>query len=78
MWTPSDSACICRASCRYSCIAIGLLNSYRPLKGAMELGGLEPPTSWVRSRRSPKLSYSPEEGDSLARRRTTLPAGPGE
>jgi hypothetical protein len=25
----------------------------------VELGGLEPPTSWVRSRRSPKLSYSP-------------------
>ena len=25
----------------------------------MELGGLEPPTSWVRSRRSPKPSYSP-------------------
>ena len=28
----------------------------------MELAGLEPATSWVRSRRSPKLSYSPEEG----------------
>ncbi len=26
---------------------------------AMELAGLEPATSWVRSRRSPKLSYSP-------------------
>jgi hypothetical protein len=26
----------------------------------MELAGLEPATSWVRSRRSPKLSYSPE------------------
>jgi hypothetical protein len=25
----------------------------------MELAGLEPATSWVRSRRSPKLSYSP-------------------
>ena len=28
----------------------------------MELAGLEPATSWVRSRRSPKLSYSPGEG----------------
>jgi|RhiMetdeSRZDD1v2_1073273.scaffolds.fasta_scaffold122403_2 hypothetical protein len=27
----------------------------------MELAGLEPATSWVRSRRSPKLSYSPVE-----------------
>ena len=27
----------------------------------MELAGLEPATSWVRSRRSPKLSYSPGE-----------------
>jgi hypothetical protein len=25
----------------------------------VELAGLEPATSWVRSRRSPKLSYSP-------------------
>ena len=28
----------------------------------MELAGLEPATSWVRSRRSPKLSYSPRDG----------------
>ena len=30
-------------------------------RAGMELAGLEPATSWVRSRRSPKLSYSPGE-----------------
>jgi hypothetical protein len=30
-----------------------LVPAVRPPSGSMELGGLEPPTSWVRSRRSP-------------------------
>ncbi len=48
---------------------------------SMELAGLEPATSWVRSRRSPKLSYSPvprqrrADLDSLAR--SAGRSGPG-
>ena len=37
----------------------------RGFREPMELRGLEPPTSWVRSRRSPQLSYSPGSGRSL-------------
>jgi hypothetical protein len=39
-------------------LIVGLYDTYRArdpggVRRAMELGGLEPPTSWVRSRRSP-------------------------